>query len=126
MKTTNEPNRARSTVSVSKKSSDLKQEEISNYSENYSALFEQATDAILITDFKGTLKDVNASLCVMFGYAKKELLQLNVRSLLDQEHLANNPIQFDLLANGKNIFNERIMIHKSGRIVYVETKGNDQ
>ncbi len=29
-------------------------------------------------------------------------------------------MRFDLLAAGENIFNERKMVHKNGRIVYVE------
>jgi len=49
---------------------------------NDSILIEQATDAIMVTDLQGDLKDVNSALCAMFGYTKEELLQLNVRSLL--------------------------------------------
>ena len=54
---------------------------------NYHALFEQATDAIMVTDFNGNFIDVNSSLCTMFGYTKEELLQLNVKALLDCESL---------------------------------------
>jgi len=56
----------------------------------------------------------------MFGYTKEELLQLNVRALLDPEHLETKPIRFDLLAAGENILNERKMVHKNGSIIYVE------
>ena len=51
---------------------------------------------------------------------KKNCLQLNVRALLDPEHLKNKPLRFDLLAAGENIFNERKMVHKNGTIIYVE------
>jgi len=88
--------------------------------ENYHFLFEQATDAIMVTDFKGNFKDVNSSLCSMFGYTKEELLQLNVRDLLETEHIKGKPLRFDLLAAGENVFNERKMIHKDGTIFYVE------
>ena len=88
--------------------------------ENYHFLFEQATDAIMVTDFRGNFKNVNSSLCKMFGYTKEELLQLNVRDLLDPKHLEGKPIRFDLLAAGENIFNERKMVHKNGTIIYVE------
>ena len=88
---------------------------------NYHALFEQATDAIMVTDFNGNFVDVNSSLCTMFGYSKEELLQLNVKALLDCESLKIQPLRFDLLAAGENIFNERKMINKKGEIIYVES-----
>ena len=55
--------------------------------DNYHALFEQATDAIMVTDFKGNFVDVNSSIFTMFGYTKEELLQLNVATLLDPERM---------------------------------------
>jgi PAS domain S-box-containing protein len=88
--------------------------------ENYHFLFEQATDAIMVTDFNGNLKNVNSSLCTMFGYTREELLELNVRALLDPEHVRTNPLRFDLLATGKSIFNERKMVHKNDTVIYVE------
>ena len=88
--------------------------------DNYHSLFEQATDAIMVTDFNGNFTNVNSSLCTMFGYTKEELLQLNVRALLDEESLKAHPLRFDLLAAGENIFNERKMVHKNGTIVFVE------
>ena len=62
----------------------------------YNSLFEQATDAIMVTDFKGNFKDANSSCCTLFGYAKKELLQLNVKALLEPGDLKENPILFDI------------------------------
>lgn len=87
---------------------------------HYHILFEQATDAIMVTDFKGNFIDVNTSLCNLFGYTKEELLKSNVKMLLDEEHIKNFPLQFDLLKKGENILNERKMIRKDGTFVYVE------
>jgi len=92
-----------------------------DFNDNYHALFEQATDAIMVTDFKGNLIDVNSSLSTMFGYTKEELLQLNVTTLLDPESIKIKPIQYDLLAAGENVLNERKMIHKNGQVIYVES-----
>jgi PAS domain S-box-containing protein len=88
--------------------------------ENYHFLFEQATDAIMVTDFNGNFKNANSSLCAMFGYSREELLTLNVRALLDEEHVKAKPLRFDLLAAGKSVFSERKMVHKNGTIIYVE------
>lgn len=87
---------------------------------NYHCLFEQATDAIMVTDFNGNFEDINSSFCTMFGYTREELLATNIRTLLDPEHLEIKPIQFELLAAGENLFNERKMVHRNGTIVYVE------
>ncbi|MEP6584791.1 MAG: PAS domain S-box protein [Ginsengibacter sp.] len=96
------------------------QQEVNNCNDSYHALFEQATDAIMVTDFHGNFIDVNSSICTMFGYTKQELLLLNVKTLLDAEILQLNPLRFDLLSNGENIFNERKMVHKNGAAIYVE------
>jgi PAS domain S-box-containing protein len=97
-----------------------KQQEVKHCNDNYHALFEQATDAIMVTDFNGNFIDVNTSLCAMFGYTKGDLLTLNVKALLDQESLKTQPLRFDLLEAGENVCNERKMIHKNGRVIYVE------
>jgi len=88
--------------------------------ENYHFLFEQATDAIMVTDFNGNFKNANSSLCSMFGYSREELLELNVRALLDEEHIKAKPLRFDLLTAGKSVFSERKMVHKNGTVIYVE------
>ena len=87
----------------------------------YDSLFEQATDAIMVTDFKGNFKDVNSNCCTLFGYAKQELLHLNVKELLPPTHLKETPIRFDLLDTRRTIFNEREMMDKKGTIIYVES-----
>ncbi|MEO6845123.1 MAG: PAS domain-containing sensor histidine kinase [Ginsengibacter sp.] len=87
----------------------------------YDSLFEQATDAIMVTDFKGNFKDVNSNCCTLFGYAKQELLQLKITALLAPSRLKENPIRFDILATGRTIFNEREMVDKKGTIIYVKT-----
>lgn len=86
----------------------------------YYSLFEQATDAIMVTNFKGEFKDVNSACCMLFGYTKQELLTMNVKQMVSCEELETNPIRFDLLAADKNIIRERQMIHRNGAIIYVE------
>jgi PAS domain S-box-containing protein len=88
--------------------------------DRYRVLFEHAKDAIMVTDYEGNFMDVNSGLCSMFGYSKEELLQMNVCSLVDKQHLDEKPIRFDLLKQGENMLNERKMVHKNGSIIYVE------
>ena len=96
------------------------QQRIQLFTENYHFLFEQATDAIMVTDFNGNFKDANSGMCAMFGYTRDELLKLNVNALLDEEHVKANPLRFDLLAAGKNVLSERKMVHRSGTVIYVD------
>lgn len=86
----------------------------------YKALFEQATDAIMITDFKGNFIDVNPWLCKLFGYSYEELLTMNINQLIDAEELKVRPIAFHNLAAGKHVFSDRKMLTRSGEIIAVE------
>src|SRR5687768_13684179 len=87
----------------------------------YYALFEQATDAIMVIDFKGNFIEANSNGCAMFGYTKDELLESNVMALIDKKNLKDQPIKFDQLASGENVFNEIEMVHKNGTAICVES-----
>ena len=96
-------------------------EELARKSErNYRALFEQASDSIMMTDFTGKFIDVNTSLCNLLGYKKEELLFMNIADVLDPQELNVNPIAFDRLPLGEHIFSERQMVRKDGSRVPVE------
>gem|GEM_PF-687280 len=86
----------------------------------YRSLFEQASDAIFITDFNGNFIDVNASLRKMLGYSREELLLSNINNIIEPNSLKSKPVRFDLLALGEHITNERYMLHKDGSIRIVE------
>lgn len=86
----------------------------------YRSLFEQASDAIIITDFSGNFNDANTSFCKMFGYSLQELLTMNIGDVIDAEDLARRPIMFQMLAQGIHVFNERRMVTKEGAIREVE------
>lgn len=96
------------------------EEELRKSEMRYRSLIEQASDAIMITDFKGNFLDVNQSLCRMFGYSKPELLQMNIAALIDPEELKVRPMAFDRLAAGLHVFSERRMMHRNGNIIDVE------
>jgi PAS domain S-box-containing protein len=95
-------------------------EAIRKSEERYRALIEQASDAIMITDHKGNLIDVNTSFCTKFGYTKEDVKGLSIAALIDADQLKNDPVRFDLLMAGENILRERKMVHKNGSIIQVE------
>jgi len=98
------------------------QQETKENEKKYRSLFEQASDPILVTDFKGNFTEVNGSFCKLFGYTKKELLRMNVSSLICPVQLKEKPMRNDLLMKGKHLFSDRIMVHKDGSLI--ETEAN--
>ncbi len=86
----------------------------------YRSLFEQASDAIIITDYRGRFTDANSSFCKMFGYTLEELLGMSINDVIDHEEGMRRPIMFGELAQGAHIFNERRMVSKDGTIRDVE------
>jgi PAS domain S-box-containing protein len=86
----------------------------------YRSLFEQASDAIIITDFSGNFTDANSSFCKMFGYTLEELLGMNIGEVIDPEEIVRRPIMFGALSQGAHIFNERRMVGKDGTYRNVE------
>ncbi|CAN5432357.1 hypothetical protein BH11BAC1_BH11BAC1_02820 [soil metagenome] len=96
------------------------QQDVKISEEKYRALFEQASDPIMVTDFTGRFLDVNESLCKMFGYSKGELMGMNIADLIERNQLAKSPINFAGLAAGDHIFSKRKMLHKDGHTIEVE------
>jgi PAS domain S-box-containing protein len=96
--------------------------EIKESDKKYRALFEQASDPILVTDLEGNVTDLNTNLSKLFGYSRKELLSMNVSSLMCPVQKRENPLRRDLLLKGKHIFSDRFMLHKNGSLI--ETEAN--
>jgi PAS domain S-box-containing protein len=109
-------------VGIDLTSREKAQQQMKENDKKYHSLFEQASDPILVTDFKGNFTDVNGSFCKLFGYTKKELLRMNIKSLVCPSQLSERPLRNDLLMKGKHIFSERLMIRKDGTIL--ETEAN--
>jgi PAS domain S-box-containing protein len=95
-------------------------EELKRSESRYRTLIEQASDAIIITDQKGILVEVNGSFCKMVGFAENELIGMAIANLIPPEHLKLHPLRFDLLLEGKSFYQEREMMRKDGGIFPVE------
>jgi len=89
--------------------------------EKYRSLLEQASDAIYLSDINGNFTEVNESLCKITGYSKDELLQLNIKDIIDPEQLKADPIiQWQNLQE-RSVIRERRLIRKDGKIFEVES-----
>lgn len=86
----------------------------------YRMLFEQASDAIVVTDFSGKISDVNSTLCSIFEYSKEELLQKNINELLDENDRMINAFSPEAISRGAHVFGERTMVTRKGNKIVVE------
>ncbi len=86
----------------------------------YRILVEQASDGIFLANQQGNYVSVNESGCTMLGYTREELLALNMKDLVTQEELGQNPLRFDELFTGKTLIVERWLCCKDGQLLPVE------
>ena len=100
--------------------SEINQNKKNHLLPDYYSIFNQASEPIYYTDLEGNIIDVNESFCRMFGYAKEDLMHLNVADLLEPQELKVRPIQYGPLLNGEHIFSERQVIKQNGEILEVE------
>lgn len=89
----------------------------------YRSLIEQATDAIYIADNSMKFIDINPSGCRMFGYSKKEFLNLDATDLVFEEDDLVNTSIINKMKSGKTIRYERRLKKKDGTAIEVEANG---
>ncbi len=82
--------------------------------DRYRQLVELASDAIFITDEGGAIVEVNHKGCEMFRYESADLIGEKVTALVEPEHLARNPLRFDLVLAGQNLVVERVLLRSDG------------
>jgi len=73
-------------------------EEEAKHSETvYRTIFDEASDAIFITDFEGRPLDVNEAACKMYGYTREELLAIAPQSLVAPGSLVDRRDRLDAI-----------------------------
>lgn len=88
--------------------------------EKYHSLFEQASDAIYVFNYKGDFIQVNESMCNLVGYTRDELLTMNIADLVNAEMLDKQPLVYSGITPGQSATGERKAIKKDGTIFDVE------
>lgn len=97
-------------------------DELRRSEERFSSMIEEAVDAFFQGDSSGNLISANAQSCILTGYARDELLSMNMRNLFTPEELSKSALRYDLLKTGKLVTNERQLRRKDGSSVLVEMK----
>jgi len=86
----------------------------------FQAIFDQALDAILITDRDGRFLDANRAAIELLGYELPELRRRRVGQLIDAEDLRRDPISWTDLDAGHSVRRERRLIQRDGSRVPAE------
>ncbi|MEI7848589.1 MAG: PAS domain S-box protein, partial [Chloroflexota bacterium] len=88
--------------------------------ERYRILIEQASDGFFITDPDGKFLDVNSNGCLMLGYTRDELLEMNMREVVVTGLGASMRGQWSELVNGTTIIVEHELTRRDGTVIPVE------
>lgn len=93
--------------------------------EKYKDLFEYSLDIIYVIDLKGNFLDANEIALITFGYEREEILNINMKDLLDEHGLlvAVGNIK-EMITTGKQLkASEYKLKIKDGDFIYVQTYG---
>ena len=88
--------------------------------EHFNNLIEFAPDAFFYGDKSGNFIRINRKAIELTGYSQEELLSMNMNDLFTQEEINLKPLRYDLLKEGVSLKNERTILRKDGKKVYVE------
>jgi len=92
--------------------------------ERYRGLYESMTDAYVMVDMSGSIKEFNQAYSQMLGYEKDELLQLNYTEITpDKWHsIEANIVEKQILINGYSEIYEKEYRKKDGNTIPVELR----
>lgn len=96
------------------------EESLRESEQRYRALFERASDAILVETVDDRIVDANQRACEMLGYSREELLQMHVLDVIAPEvERQSRAIRQELDLYGGKPF-ESLDLHKDGHRIPVE------
>lgn len=88
--------------------------------EQYKALFELASDAILVANVEGRITEANHATCKLLGYTRDELLQLNYADIVDPSERPRLWSARDALLDGGVSVEEWQLVAKGGASLATE------
>ncbi len=87
----------------------------------YRALFEHATDSIVLADGDLQILDANPRACEMLGYTRDELLRMSARDLPAPEDVAAHPFEIERWNRIQSALTRRPLRRKDGTVFIAET-----
>lgn len=96
------------------------EEELKQSEERYRLFIEQATDAVLIYSYDGTIYDFNTAAYKQTGYTKEEFKALKLQDLLFDEPVIANPAIAERVRAGETVLFTRKLKLKDGSAAEIE------
>jgi len=88
--------------------------------EKFKTIFENANDAIYLTDLNGQFLEVNQMACDQLGYSRSELIQMNPHDIDSSDDPAQVKNRINQLLQDGHILFETAHVRKDGSIMPVE------
>lgn len=95
-------------------------EEVRKSEERYRALFDGASDAVLIRDTSGRFVEVNSVACQQLGYAREELIGMTTRDIVAPEYVDTVPQHATEVAQRGSALFETVHVRRDGTRIPVE------
>ena len=92
--------------------------------ERLRALFERATDGIVIVSEHGKLLSVNEAFARMHGYTSSELVSMDLQDLDTPESLEGLPLRLRRILDGELLNFEVQHYHRDGRVIALEVSSS--
>ena len=86
----------------------------------FSSIVENLNDALLITDFTGSIQDLNENACGIFGYPREELLGANIALIVNQKARGKIADNMAFLGTHDDLLFEMDYIRKDSSVLPVE------
>jgi PAS domain S-box-containing protein len=96
------------------------EKEIRESESRFRLLFEQAADAIIVSNKNNYIESFNPSATEMFGFSAKEFLSLRLDDLVEEEELKADPVDMERYRSQKVLYRQRLLKRKDGSIFPVE------
>ncbi|HMG82247.1 MAG TPA: PAS domain S-box protein [Ferruginibacter sp.] len=96
------------------------EKEIKESENRYRYLFEQAADAIIVSNKDNYIESANPSAVEMFGYSIEEFLKLRLEDIVEVNNLKASPVDLEIYKNQQIRYRERLLIKKDGSPFQVE------
>ena len=80
-------------------------------------LFNEASDAIFVTDLRSVMMDVNAAGGELIGHAREKLLGRSFEELVEPEDLARTPFRADEVLRGRPVRSRRRLLRADGTVL---------
>jgi PAS domain S-box-containing protein len=88
----------------------------------YRAIFEAATDGLIINDLSGRVVEANPAVCGMHGYSYEEFITLNPKTLI---HPDSHPVfqeYLNAIEQGASFSSEAVDLRKDGTLLPIEVR----